>query len=64
MQKKLRALSKIGERDPEFVLAAGSIEDADKWNHLIGELAEMAGDQSETLGLVAFRFAYATRPHT
>jgi transcriptional regulator with XRE-family HTH domain len=48
MEKKLRTLSKIGERDPEFVLAAGSIKDADDWAHLIDKLANIADEEAET----------------
>lgn len=48
MESKLREVAKIGERDPDFVLAAGSVEDADKWGHLIAYLASVAFYATET----------------
>jgi transcriptional regulator with XRE-family HTH domain len=48
MEDKFRALVDIGEKHPEFVLWAGSFEDADKWDSLIHRLAEMARDSAET----------------
>lgn len=48
MRDRLRTLAKIGERDPSFVLWAGSIENADKWDKLLHHLAEIARDSAET----------------
>lgn len=48
MEDKFRTLVNIGEMHPEFVLWAGSLEDADKWDRLIHRLAEMARDSAET----------------
>jgi transcriptional regulator with XRE-family HTH domain len=42
MEDKFRALVDIGEKHPEFVLWADSLEDADKWDRLIHRLAEEA----------------------
>lgn len=48
MEDRLRGLAKIGDRDPVFVLEAGSIENADKWQKLIRHLAEFANESAET----------------
>ena len=48
MEDRLRALAKIGDRDPVFVLQAGSLENADKWEKLIHHLAEVANESAET----------------
>ncbi|AYN27969.1 XRE family transcriptional regulator [Buttiauxella sp. 3AFRM03] len=48
MEKKFRQLTAIGEKEPEFVLWAGSIENADKWDALIHYLAETAHEGAET----------------
>lgn len=48
MEDKLRAVVKIGNKHPEFVLWAGSHEDADKWDRLIHRLAEDARESAET----------------
>jgi len=48
MQDKFRALTGIGEKEPQFVLWAGSLEDANKWEKLIGWLAADAEEQAET----------------
>jgi len=48
MREKLRKVSNIGDRDPEFVLSAGSLGDADKWARLIGFIASRAYENSET----------------
>ncbi|ROL78202.1 transcriptional regulator [Pseudomonas protegens] len=48
MEEKLRNLTGIGEKDPSFVLWAGSIEDANKWEGLIHFLATMAQEVAET----------------
>src|SRR5262245_47723285 len=45
---KVRALANIGERDPSFVLWAGSLEDAAKWEKLIRFLAATASRNAET----------------
>ncbi|EYU14921.1 hypothetical protein [Photorhabdus aegyptia] len=48
MEKKLRGVAMIGELDPEFILWAGSYEDAVKWQKLIYCLAGMAHENAET----------------
>lgn len=49
MEDKFRAIVKIGEEQhPEFVLWAGSHEDAAKWDELIHRLAENARESAET----------------
>ena len=48
MEDKVRAIANIGHRDPSFVLWAGSLEDADKWEKLIRFLAETARRDAET----------------
>jgi transcriptional regulator with XRE-family HTH domain len=48
MEKKLRALAKIGDKDPELVLWAGSPAGATKWERLIRYLAEAAQENEET----------------
>lgn len=48
MEKKLRAVAKIGDKDPYFVLTAGSLDQANKWERLIHCLAEMANENAET----------------
>lgn len=48
MEERIRAIVKIGEKDPAFVLWAGSLEDAEKWEKLIHYLAENARENAET----------------
>jgi len=49
MEKKFRTIVKLGEEQhPEFVLWAGSLEDAAKWDELIRRLAENARESAET----------------
>jgi transcriptional regulator with XRE-family HTH domain len=48
METRLRNLAKIGDADPSVVLAAGTLEDAKKWERLIFKLAETAHEMSET----------------
>lgn len=48
MDEKLRKLAKIGNMDPDFVLMAGSVTDAEKWAKLIRYLAELAQESAET----------------
>lgn len=48
MEDKFRAIVNIEDKHPEFVLWAGSLEDADKWDRLIHRLAEEAQDSTET----------------
>lgn len=48
MERKLRDFSGIGEMAPSFVLLAGSIENAHKWERLIKYLAKSADESSET----------------
>ena len=48
MEAKFRALVSIGDKDPQFVLWAGSLEDADKWERLIRFLADTASRNAET----------------
>jgi hypothetical protein len=48
MEEKIRAIVNIGEKDPRFVVWAGSLEDANKWEKLIRLLADLAllGDET------------------
>ena len=48
MQEKLRAIAGIGDKDPRFVLWAGSIEQASKWERLMHYLAELADEGADT----------------
>lgn len=48
MEKKIRGIANIGDMDPEFVLWAGSHQDAIKWDKLIHFLAEVAMERAET----------------
>jgi transcriptional regulator with XRE-family HTH domain len=48
MENKFRALLSIGDKDPEFVVWAGSLEAANKWETLIRFLAEAAAEGAET----------------
>lgn len=48
MQAKLSEIAGIGDRVPEFVLMAGSVEDAMKWEKLLHYLADLAADEAET----------------
>ncbi len=48
MQARIRELTKIGDANPLVVLAAGSIEDAEKWKQLILKLAKGASNRSDT----------------
>lgn len=48
MEKKFRDIVNIGDKEPRFVLWAGSIEDAAKWERLIHYLAEVAEQNAET----------------
>lgn len=49
MEAKFRAIVNLGEdKFPEFVLWAGSLENAEKWDRLIHLLAEDALDAAET----------------
>lgn len=48
MNEKLTQLAAIGEMEPEFVLMAGSVGDAEKWTELICFLAEDAQEDAAT----------------
>jgi transcriptional regulator with XRE-family HTH domain len=48
MEEKLRAIANVGDKDPSFVLSAGSLEEAIKWERLIHHLAELAEESAET----------------
>lgn len=48
MEKKFRAIVNIGTKSPQFVVWAGSLEAANKWEKLIQHLAEIADDSAET----------------
>lgn len=54
MEAKLRELSGIGDRHPEFVLSAGSLEDVEKWEKLLRFLANLAAQNAET-GYATYR---------
>jgi len=40
MSEKLRTIANVGDKIPSFVLLAGSLDDANKWERLIGFLAD------------------------
>jgi hypothetical protein len=46
-QKKFRKITKIGDRDPAFVLGVGSVEAVDKWQRLMMWLAEHATENAQ-----------------
>ena len=48
MEDRLRKITNIGDKDPSFVLWAGSIESATKWERLIHFLAEVERENAET----------------
>ncbi|MFZ6745844.1 helix-turn-helix domain-containing protein [Undibacterium sp. JH2W] len=48
MADKISAIANIGHKDPSFVVWAGSLEAAIKWEKLIHFLAEVADDAAET----------------
>jgi hypothetical protein len=48
MENKIRAMTNIGDKDPSFVVWAGSLDAANKWEKLIHFLAEAASDRAET----------------
>lgn len=48
MTEKFREIMKIGDKNPAFVLWAGSIENAIQWERLINYLAENAAEGAET----------------
>ncbi len=48
MEEKIREISDIGDANPEFVLWAGSLDEARKWERLIRYLADIADFQAET----------------
>jgi transcriptional regulator with XRE-family HTH domain len=54
MERRFREITGIGEKMPKFVLSAGSLEEAEKWERLIQYLAVLASDGAET--------GYDTRP--
>lgn len=48
MRENFKKLLNIDELHPEFILMAGSLEDAKKWDYLIHILADLAYDCAET----------------
>ena len=48
MEKKFREITSIGNRAPAFVLWAGSVAEAEKWESLIRTIADAAEENSET----------------
>ncbi|MCL2714877.1 MAG: helix-turn-helix transcriptional regulator [Alphaproteobacteria bacterium] len=48
METRIRELTGIGDIDPSVVLAAGTLEDARKWQALISRMAEMVIEDSDT----------------
>jgi transcriptional regulator with XRE-family HTH domain len=48
MEKRMRAITKIGDKEPSFVLWAGSLREARKWEKLIHFLASAAYESAET----------------
>ncbi|AGB84184.1 hypothetical protein D781_3994 [Serratia sp. FGI94] len=56
MERKMRKITGVGEVEPDFVLLAGSLENARKWEKTISYLAEIAEGNAET--------GYVTEPLT
>lgn len=48
MESKFRTITKIGDKDPNFVILAGGLGDAEKWERLIQQLAALAQFGEET----------------
>lgn len=48
MEQRIREITRIGDKDPEFVQWAGSLDNANKWEKLILFLAEWAQENAET----------------
>lgn len=48
MENKLRKFINIGDKDPQFILWCGSLQEADKWDELIHYLADIADGCAET----------------
>lgn len=48
MEEKIREIANIGDKNPEFVVWAGSLQDANKWERLIRFLADWAEEEAET----------------
>lgn len=48
MERKIRDMIGVGDRNPRVVTLAGSIEAADKWEALVDFLAESAAENAET----------------
>jgi hypothetical protein len=48
VEEKFQAILKIGDNHPSFVLWAGSLDDAEKWDRMIHFLAEAAREGAET----------------
>lgn len=48
MQERFQKILNIGDFDPKFVLLAGSLENAQKWDTLIQFLAKLAYENAET----------------
>ena len=47
MSEKLRTIANVGDKIPSFVLLAGSLDDANKWERLIGFLVDTASHEAE-----------------
>jgi transcriptional regulator with XRE-family HTH domain len=71
MENKLRIIANVGDKEPSFVLWAGSYESTIKWENLIRFLAALADEGSETgyntdpltedLGLLCWKTIYILR---
>lgn len=48
MEERLRGLAKIGIRDPDFLVWAGSVETAMKWENFIRFLGRLAKEENES----------------
>src|SRR6266436_8868736 len=48
MKDRIKELTKIGDHHPAVVLWAGSVKNAEKWENLFRELAEIADESGET----------------
>lgn len=48
LEEKIRKITNLADENPEFVLWAGSLQNARKWERLIHFLAEWANEEAET----------------
>ena len=48
MERRFQEITGIGTKDPSFVIWAGSLENAQKWENLIKDLSALASELAET----------------